>query len=118
MKILIKDLIIPTLIGAYAHERASKQDLVYNFEIKISTEKSTKTDQLEDTINYDELCEKVREVANTTNFKLLEALIVRLKDEMFLSFAQIKYIKIRIGKPGIIKDCTIIEVEEEYSKGS
>lgn len=116
MKIIIKNLKVETLIGVYDHERIERKELIYNLELKVDAEKCGVSDDLADALDYDDICEKVREVANSSAYKLLEALLFRLKTELFVSFQPVKQVKISITKPNIIENCESVSVEGKYKR--
>ncbi len=66
-KVFIRDLVINTIIGIYPHERENKQPVTINIEMSCDLRKAGETDDLNDTVNYKEINDKVREhVANSS----------------------------------------------------
>lgn len=113
MKIIIKNLQIPVLIGHYAFEREAKQNLLFNLIIEFAQDEHD--DLLSNTIDYAEICQLIREVADNSDFKLLETLLYNIKNRLFSNFTNINFLKINIAKKAII-DAEMIEIEESFLK--
>ena len=106
----IEKLNCSTLIGVYDHERNQAQDLFVSLSCIIDISKASKTDHINDTLDYDKLCRLIRELCEESNFELLESLIVFMKNELEHQF-NLKDLTLKIEKPGAIEDCVGVSLE-------
>jgi len=86
-RIFIKNLIVLSRIGLTDRERRRKQKVVVNLEIFIDLRGAGKTDEMDRTINYKEILEKVRKIASDGEYKLLERLADEIASNLLESFA-------------------------------
>jgi dihydroneopterin aldolase / 2-amino-4-hydroxy-6-hydroxymethyldihydropteridine diphosphokinase len=73
MNIIINGINTKTIIGVYPHERGNPQDLIVNLKITLDDVCGI-SDDLEFTIDYDEVIQYVKDLVEKTNYKLLEKL--------------------------------------------
>ena len=73
-KVFIKNLFLPCNVGVSEEERAKKQNIIVDIEIKCDLSKAGSTDNINKTINYYEINEKVTSAVTRGEFKLLESL--------------------------------------------
>jgi len=74
-QIIIKDLELYVSLGWTKEEREKKQKIHASINIEFLSEPSAcLTDDLLDTIDYDQLCEKITTFSSTQEFKLIERL--------------------------------------------
>lgn len=102
-KIFITGLQIVTLIGIYPQERKTQQVLLLDIELSADTRKAATNDNIADTIDYDALAARLQQLANASEFFLLEALAEYLAQSVLHEFS-VRGIRLRIHKPTAIKD--------------
>ena len=73
-KVFIKNLVLPCNVGVSKEERIKKQNVVIDVEIQCDLSQAAATDDLNKTINYYEIKEKVSAAVRGCEFKLLETL--------------------------------------------
>ena len=73
-KVFIKNLALPCTIGVTKEERNEKQNVIIDIEIFCDLRKAGTTDDLNKSINYAEIQEKVTSAVTGGEFKLLESL--------------------------------------------
>ena len=100
--LFINDLTIPCIIGAHEHERKDKQLVIINIELSIDTKTAGKTDDLQDTVNYQKIAHDVASMVERSDFYLLEKLAQSAAD-ICLQDKRVKQVKIRIEKPKAVK---------------
>ncbi|MBQ9242932.1 MAG: dihydroneopterin aldolase [Proteobacteria bacterium] len=97
-EILIKDLKFYGFHGVYPEEQVVGTTFRVDAQISIDPElKGFGNDQLEDTLNYELLVEKLLEIGTTHKYRLIE----RLADEMaraMLGFAHVRAVDITVYK--------------------
>ena len=72
MIIKVKNIHCETIVGAYEAEKKYKQPLVVSLEMNYDSGKSGITDNLEDTLNYHLIVDKIKTHIESTNFNLVE----------------------------------------------
>lgn len=76
--------------------------------------KPGRSDQLEDTVNYEQVYRIIREHVEGKRFNLLEALGQRIAETLLADFPAIQRVTVRVRKPGVplrgILDHTQVEV--------
>ena len=113
----IRNLSIKSLIGIYEWEQQHKQELIINATLTIDTTVSSKTDQINDTVNYQTVCEHIIDMVENNQSKLIEQLIERLA-KMILTKFDIYSVKISIDKPNALSYCESVALEIERSQSS
>ena len=73
-KIFIKNLALPCKIGVTQEERSKKQKVIFDIEIFSDLSPAGKTDDIDQTIDYYSIKEKVTNRVAKGQFKLLESL--------------------------------------------
>ena len=117
MKIKVNKLRLFGHHGIYDKEKNDGQDFEINITVKIKRPK-TKNDELESTVDYTEIMNKVVSVFNSRRYNLLEALM----DDMLLAILSDNHIKtaeISIKKinPPIDLEFESIEIKDKRKNG-
>lgn len=84
--------------GVTEEERASGQTFLYDVRFEISD--AALSDRIEDTVDYVAVAETVREVSDTRDFHLLEALAAAVADAVAERFA-VERVRIRVRKRAV-----------------
>ena len=82
--VFINDLIVNITIGNNAWERAIKQPVTLNLSIITDFLRAAEQDELSLTIDYSLIVNSIIEFCSSTNFKLLESLVIRI-EQLILS---------------------------------
>ncbi|MDP4144642.1 MAG: 2-amino-4-hydroxy-6-hydroxymethyldihydropteridine diphosphokinase [Bacillota bacterium] len=98
-KIYIKDLEIYGYHGVNPEEKAMGQRFLISLDISIDLKHAGESDNIEETINYAEVCYNVEKEFNKQKYNLIEAAAEHLADYLLLNYEQIKEIKVLIKKP-------------------
>ncbi len=114
-RIFIRNLELRTVIGVYERERAAKQALIFNLELRGDFSRAGRTDALEHSVNYREVEEKVIDFVENSSFHLLEALAEALA-ALCLSFPQVISVRITVDKPGAALRAGSIALEIERNR--
>jgi 7,8-dihydroneopterin aldolase/epimerase/oxygenase len=99
LTIVVKDLEIPARIGIYDHEKAGKQPLIFDVEVKVLPPVD---DTIGSTVDYDEIVAALQRVADRNHHGLLETMAKNICEELFRE-SRVQGILIRIVKPMAIK---------------
>ena len=94
----VSGLSLYTHHGVTEAEREIGQRLVVDLRLEVGEVDATVTDQIEDTIDYGEVCSTVALVAQTKNFKTLERLCAAIADRLIADF-DAERVMVRCAKP-------------------
>jgi dihydroneopterin aldolase len=100
-KVLIDGLELDASIGVFDWEKKVKQRLVFNLELHCDFSKASVTDDIQDAVNYAQVCEEIARLICLKHYQLLEFLAERICCHLFDSFA-ISAIKLSIHKPDAV----------------
>lgn len=96
-KILIEGISVNAIIGTLAHERVRRQNLLIDIEISLDLKKAAATDDLFQSVDYSEIERRTVEIAETSSFKLLEALAGAVGN-MLLSYELVQCARVFLFK--------------------
>jgi len=96
-RILIDDLRVLTIIGALPHEREIAQPLRIDLSIGLDLRNAGRSDELNDTVHYGLVCERVVEMARDSKDILLERLAAKVAD-VVLEFDLVETVDVTITK--------------------
>ena len=96
-KILIEGISVNAIIGTLDHERVRRQNLLIDIEISLDLKKAAATDDLFQSVDYSEIERRTVEIAETSSFKLLEALAGALGN-MLLSYELVQSARVSLFK--------------------
>ncbi len=114
MIIKIKNLRLHTIIGVFEWEATIDREIIINAEITTNHLAALQSDELSDTINYDQIITKMKNTVANSRFKLVEKLAQTLMEEI-LQDQRIKKCKLEIDKVGVVEnvDSFSITIEQE-----
>jgi dihydroneopterin aldolase len=104
-RITLRDLRISGRHGAYPGERDVEQPFDVRVVADIDLRAAEASDDLGDTLNYDDLRKRITVVVESTSFVLLERLAGEIANELF-NDARIAHAAVSIAKPGILDGAT------------
>ena len=96
-RILIDDLRVLTVIGALPHERESAQPIRIDLSIGLDLRDAGLTDELDDTLNYGLVSERVADLVAMSKYILLERLAAEVAD-LVLGFDRVEEDELTITK--------------------
>ena len=99
--IYISDLEIHTVIGVYPRERTAPQTLRLNLELAANTRRAAVSDDLNDTVDYHAIAERLTDYAAEAECYLLEALAEQLAVLVMAEF-QVPWLRLTLGKPSAL----------------
>lgn len=113
-KIIIEGLELDCNIGVSDMERAEKQKIVVDIDMFVDFGKAGKSDKIEDTVNYSEVCDEVLEIAKK-ECRLLECLAENIANCVLGKF-NIEKIIVKVKKEGALKCAKSAAVQIERKK--
>jgi dihydroneopterin aldolase len=100
--IYINDLRIETIIGIYGWERKTRQTVVLDIEMGTDIRKASTTENVEDTVNYKLVAERLFEFVGGGEFELVETLAERISDILLNEF-NVPWLRLKLNKQGALK---------------
>jgi dihydroneopterin aldolase len=85
--------------GVYAEENKLGQQFVVDVELHLDLSAAGHSDELDQTINYAEVYQRVREIAEGKPFRLIEALAERIASTLLAAYSPLQQIVVRVTKP-------------------
>ena len=94
--------------GIYDHEKQKDQEFLVDIHINIST---FSEDDINKTLNYEEIVNLVKKIVNTESYDLIETLAKHISEQIAFKYvkseATLQEIKVTVHKPDtILKDMT------------
>ncbi len=118
MLLKIKNLKLKTIIGIYPWEEKIDREIVINIEIDTDFNQSLKSDDINDTIDYDFISSAVKNLVAEKKFKLVEKMAQEIMD-LIMQNPKVKKCKLEIDKVGSIDfiDSFSVTIEQERKNG-
>ena len=111
--IIIEGLKVDTVVGCFNWERQIIQPLMLDLTLQTNLEQASNSDELEDTMNYAEICEISAKVIQDAQPKLIEYAAKLVINALFTEFLAIESIIITIRKPAIIPQANSVGIRLE-----
>jgi len=107
--IYIKDLRVQTIIGIFGWEREVRQEVSIDLEMTFDCKRASKTDSIEDTIDYKEISKGVIKFVEESEFQLQETLAEGIAALLKNEF-KVNSLKLRVSKPGALRHAVDVGV--------
>lgn len=108
--IYIKAMRFDAIIGIYDHEQAAPQPIVIDIAIGNNLINAAHTDNIQHTIDYDQLITLIENCLKNTRFSLLETLGEHICQQCFDAF-RVDWIKIRLHKPNLFNHIEAVGIQ-------
>lgn len=112
--IFIEGLQAEAVVGVYPRERSAPQMLEIDLTFGVP-DAAAEHDDIADTIDYDRVVTRIREVLKTRQFNLLETLGEFIVKLLFDEFGA-PWVRVSIAKPGVLKHVRRVGVFIERGK--
>ena len=113
--IFIRELRVEARIGFHKRELEVAQVVRFDLEIGIANDAVFGTDRVADCIDYDRVATRIRELAASRHFNLVETLADRAARLVVDEFGAARA-KVSVAKLGILKDAGLVGVTVERTK--
>ena len=110
--ILIRDLRVEALIGIHRRERHVMQTLSLDLDIGLPSTEVFASDRVADTIDYEQVALRIRELATSTHFRLVETFADRIATLLLNDFGA-PWVKVSAAKLGILPNTKFVGVTIE-----
>ncbi|MGN5763923.1 dihydroneopterin aldolase [Acinetobacter calcoaceticus] len=114
--IIIEELKVDTVIGCFNWERQIIQPLMLDLTIHNDLSQAAHSDELEDTLNYAQICELAAQVIQEAQPKLIEHAAQLVLECLFTTFPSIESISLTIRKPAIIAQANAVGIRLERNR--
>jgi len=98
-KIIIEDLQVYAHHGVAREEKATGQMFFVSLWIDVNLERAATSDDVNDTLNYADLCADVQKVMQSKKYNLIESAAMSIIVYLFKTYASIAKIHILLKKP-------------------
>ncbi len=108
--IFLGGLEIETIIGIYDWERVTKQTVILDIEMAFDIQKAAETDDIQYTLDYKTVSQRIVSFVEASQFLLVEKLISEIADIIRNEF-NVPWVRITLNKKGdisVAKDVGII----------
>ena len=108
----VSGLRVTCVIGVHADERRTRQDIFLDLELDIDFERAAGSDEVKDTVDYDQLSQAMIDLATEGEFRLIETYAERAANYLLERFAA-KRALVQVKKPGAVvgADHALVRVE-------
>jgi 7,8-dihydroneopterin aldolase/epimerase/oxygenase len=113
--ILIRDLRVEVLIGIHRRERHVQQTVSIDLEIGLPGNAVFASDKVSDTIDYEQVALKIRDLAASGHFRLVETFAERIAALLIGEFGA-PWVKVTAAKLGILSNAKFVGVSIERRK--
>lgn len=100
--IYIRDLRVETVIGVYAWERRLRQTLIMDLELGTDIRRAGETDDLQYTLDYKAVADRVTAFAATADFQLVETMAERVAALIRQEF-DVPWLRLSVNKRGAVR---------------
>src|SRR5688572_3853522 len=114
--ILIRDLRVEALIGIHRRERYVTQTVQVDLEIGVPGTAVFASDKVSDTIDYEQVALRIRALASSGHFRLVETFADRIAALLSADFGA-PWVKVSVAKIGILPNAKFVGVTIERGKG-
>src|SRR5882672_9253219 len=115
--ILIRDLRVDVLIGIHRRERHVAQVVSIDLDIGIPGPSVFASDKVADTIDYEQVALKIKALAGTGHFRLVETFADRVA-KLLLDDFKAPWVKVSAAKVGILPNAKFVGVSIERRQKS
>jgi dihydroneopterin aldolase len=113
--ILIRDLRVEALIGIHKRERHVAQTLSIDLDIGIPGTAVFASDKVADTIDYEQVTIRIKALAGSGHFRLVETFAERVAALLTAEFGA-PWVKVSVAKIGILPNAKFVGVSIERRK--
>ena len=113
--IILRDLRVEVLIGIHKRERHATQTVSIDLDIGLPGTTVFKSDKVADTIDYEQVALKIKALAASGHFRLVETLAERIARLLLEDFGA-PWAKISVAKIGILANATFVGVTIERKR--
>ena len=107
--VFIKELRAEAVIGVYDWEREIRQAVVLDVEMASDNRRAAANDQIGDALDYDAISTRIMAFIEGSDFQLIETMAERVAELVMREF-HVKWLRLRLSKPGAVPQATDVGV--------
>lgn len=119
-KIYVKDLEVIAFHGVFEEEKKLGQKFLISLELSLDLRNPAITGNLDESVNYGELCHRVEEVFTRTSYDLIETAAEKTADFILTTYDVVNEVKVLVKKPWApihrSLDYAAVEVTRKWNK--
>jgi dihydroneopterin aldolase len=100
-RIFIHNIEVKTKIGVWEWERKIKQTVLIDLEIGTDIHHASKTDDIEDTLNYKTVVKHIEKFVAGSSFQLVETMAEKISEIILIEY-KVPWVEVKVNKPGAI----------------
>ncbi|WP_415900121.1 dihydroneopterin aldolase [Neptuniibacter sp. QD29_5] len=108
--VYIRELEVETIIGIYDWEREIRQRINLDLDMGTDIRQAANTEDVDNTLNYKTVSDRLIEFIEQSEFQLVETMAEQIAEIVMTEFG-VKWLRLRLGKPGAVpqaKDVGVI----------
>ncbi len=109
-RIVIKDLVVPGIVGINPDEREHEQDILVNVTLWVDTRPAAASDAIEDAVNYRSVTKAMIAHLREGRPRLVERLAEELAGICLAADARIAEVEVSVEKPGALRHARSVGV--------
>ncbi len=99
--VYIRELEVETVIGIYDWEREIQQTVSIDLDMGTDIRQAAATEDVENTLNYKSVSDLLIEFVGKSEFQLVETMAEEIAERVMQTFG-VRWIRVRVGKPGAV----------------
>ena len=103
MTIELHGIVLHGYHGVLEQERRDGQRFLVDVELDLEHEQASRTDQIDDAIDYRDVVARVRQISDARAYHLLEAFAAAIADALVADLP-VTAVRVRVGKPDVVLD--------------
>ena len=107
--VYIRELEVETVIGIYDWEREIRQRINLDLEMGTDIRQAANTEDVDNTLNYKSVSDRFIELIDQREFLLIETMAEQIA-EIVLNEFSVKWLRLRLGKPGAVPQAADVGV--------
>ena len=113
--VFVQGLKVDTVIGIYDWERKIRQEIVLDIEMSSDIAAASKTDHIDQALNYKNVCKRIVSFVRESKFELVETLAEKIC-QLILNEFNVNWVKLKLNKGEAITGAEGVGVIIERSK--
>lgn len=104
--------------GVLTEEKELGQRFIIDLELKMNLTEAGTKDQIDKTINYAEVYQKVKGIAEGDSYDLIEAVAEEIADRLLMDYSMLEVVAVKVKKPEVPIPGVLDWVEVEIERSS
>lgn len=110
----IKDLQASTVLGVLGWEKQSKRLVVLNLELHINTDHAGVSDEMNDSIDYAMIEDKILRRLDAANYNLIERLVTDIGQFVLSLDKRVAKVLVEADKPGALRMARSVSIKASF----